>query len=1113
MKGSINVLKVSPPKLSSVVPRPRLFQRLTQNDDKQLIFILGQAAQGKSTLAASYLEELNLKPAWINLSAEESDPVNLFHALISALETAVNSVDFSAIKEYPAFSAGPRDENALYRDWLQSIFSLVSAPIHIVMDGLDRLHADAASHRFLQKLVEEKPSNVIVWILSRTVASFKLERLKMTQKMVLLDNQELSFTKDEIKTYCKKIKEMNLNTGQVNRIHQLSEGWVGGLILLSEKLDRLSEDSRQNYLLEDIPTFFKAEIFQYFAEEIFDAQPYTNQRLLMISSVFESIEPAFLNRLADINNAEQILMDLVKRNLFVQSVYEEEKGWLFRYHQLFKDFLRSKLDSSIALDEKNAVLNRAASLCARNGEWQNAANFYLEARNFHEAATVIESLGTDLLKSGRTADLSNLLAALTKDIVLDRPWLLLYSSVTRRFTGADENTVNLKNAFELFKLQKDERGQLLALAYLIEATMFRGRDVIPMAILLEEAEALLQTTSIEAYPWECATLWYQVGFGHTIRGADQRKGAQTCQNAYVLSKTIGNQPLQIYALSTAMLALSLMGDFSEVDGLAAEIKILLERTPFPEIRAYHLLNFSQCCTVQGDLETAQVSLSQAKDIIGNHGLLYLYPVLFFSELMLKPHLGAFKEAEETGSQLLQLTSTMQMNFINGISRMWLGLNQYLKEEYLTARQFFETSCRIVSSDESYSDTHIIWNKILMGLVLNHLKEYDRAEILLEDALNHFVDISSPLTIAMTHFALALIKQACSETKQAAIHLKEGFKIAADKKYSHFIFASRKDLVNLCIMAIEMDLLQTYDHVVQLLIPRADDSTIDELKRLSKHSDAKIKKNARHVLKSIQRTNLPILHVRSLNGFSVSRGEDIITEKEWGGSVPKQLLKIIISYGFEKIPKDLIMEDLWPNERKTASETNFKVNLHRLRRLLEPSMIKEFGSSYIHLKDNFISLEERLWQLDIAEFMDLKRKAEFAESKGDTNKAIAFLNDALKIYRNDFLANDLYIEGIQSKREVYRQEYLRILYMLAKIYEKRGTLKKAATFYKKIVAVDPISEIACQKLMINCFNRGKRNDAIRVYEEFKEIVRAEMDSEPDELTVSIYQKILHTNKSS
>ena len=1106
------MLKVGPPKLSSVILRPRLYKRLTQNDDKQLIFILGQAAQGKSTLAASYFQELNITPAWINLSEEDSDPVNLFHALISAFEAVVKSVDFSTIKEYPAFSAGPRDENALYRDWLRSIFSLVSDPIHIVMDGLDRLHADAASRRFIEKLVEGRPSNVIVWILSRTAGSFEIERLKMTQNVVLLDNQELSFTQDEIKIYFKKIKKMNLDTGQVKKIHQLTEGWVGGLVLLSEKLERLSEDSRKKYLLEDAPTFFKAEVFQYFGEEIFYAQPHANQRLLIISSVFDTIEPALMNRLAGIDSAEQILMDLVKRNLFVQSVYDEKKRWLFRYHQLFRDFLQSKFKSSLSQDEKNAVLNKAASLCERNGEWQDAANFFLEAQNFHDAATVIERLGTDLLKSGKTSDLSHLLLALPKGIVLDRPWLLLYLSITKRFTGADENTVNLQQALNLFRMQKNERGQILSLAYLIEAMMFRGRDVIPMAILLEEAEALLQTTSIEAYPWECATLMYQSGFGHTLRGADQRKGAQFCQNAYVLSKTIGNQPLQIYALSWAMFALTAMGDFSAADELAKEIDNLVGMTPFQELRAYHLLNFSQCCSINGDLERAQVSLTQANEIISNHGLLYLYPVLFISELVLKPHLGAFNEAEEAGSQLLQFASVMRMNFMKGVGEMFLGLNHYLKGEYLTARQFLETSCRIVSSDENYSDTHIIWNKILMGLVLYHLKEYGRAEILLEDALNHFVEMSSPMMVAMAHFALALLKQACSETKQVAMHLKEGFKIAADKKYYHFLFVSRMDLVDLCIMSIELNLFQTYDHVVQLLITRVDDHAIDELKRLSKHSNAKIKKNARNILKSIHQANLPVLRVRSLNGFSVSRGEDVITEKEWEGNLLKKLLKIIIAYGFERVPKDLIMEDLWPNEKKTTSETNFKVNLHRLRKLLEPSMIKEFGSSYIHLKDNFISLDERLWQLDIVDFMDLKEKAEIAESQGNMNKAIACLKDALKVYRNDFLADDLYIEAIRSKREAYRRQYLSTLYRLAEIYEKRGALKKAAPFYKEIVAVDPFSEAACQKLMLNCFNRGKRNEAIRVYEKFKENVRTDMDSEPDELTVSIYRKILHSNTS-
>jgi two-component SAPR family response regulator len=36
-----------------------------------------------------------------------------------------------------------------------------------------------------------------------------------------------------------------------------------------------------------------------------------------------------------------------------------------------------------------------------------------------------------------------------------------------------------------------------------------------------------------------------------------------------------------------------------------------------------------------------------------------------------------------------------------------------------------------------------------------------------------------------------------------------------------------------------------------------------------------------------------------------------------------------------IPKDQIMEDLWPNVKKETSEANFKATFHRLRKLLEP----------------------------------------------------------------------------------------------------------------------------------------------------------------------------------
>jgi len=53
MKFSANISKITPPHLPQILIRPRLLNFIEKNKDKKLILILGQAAQGKSTLAAS----------------------------------------------------------------------------------------------------------------------------------------------------------------------------------------------------------------------------------------------------------------------------------------------------------------------------------------------------------------------------------------------------------------------------------------------------------------------------------------------------------------------------------------------------------------------------------------------------------------------------------------------------------------------------------------------------------------------------------------------------------------------------------------------------------------------------------------------------------------------------------------------------------------------------------------------------------------------------------------------------------------------------------------------------------------------------------------------------
>ena len=69
--------KVSPPKLSGIVPRKRLFNLLDEGREKPIIWVSGQPGAGKTALVASYLETKKLPHAWFHIDAGDADPASL----------------------------------------------------------------------------------------------------------------------------------------------------------------------------------------------------------------------------------------------------------------------------------------------------------------------------------------------------------------------------------------------------------------------------------------------------------------------------------------------------------------------------------------------------------------------------------------------------------------------------------------------------------------------------------------------------------------------------------------------------------------------------------------------------------------------------------------------------------------------------------------------------------------------------------------------------------------------------------------------------------------------------------------------------------------------------
>jgi DNA-binding SARP family transcriptional activator len=79
--------------------------------------------------------------------------------------------------------------------------------------------------------------------------------------------------------------------------------------------------------------------------------------------------------------------------------------------------------------------------------------------------------------------------------------------------------------------------------------------------------------------------------------------------------------------------------------------------------------------------------------------------------------------------------------------------------------------------------------------------------------------------------------------------------------------------------------------------------------------------------------------------------------------------------------------------------------------------------------------------------------------------------------------------------------------MAGLYERQGVFKKSIDCYKKAIQADPLLEEPYQKLMTFYSNKGLDNEALRIYEDCKKVLKKELKTEPDITTTAIYNKIV------
>jgi DNA-binding SARP family transcriptional activator len=476
------------------------------------------------------------------------------------------------------------------------------------------------------------------------------------------------------------------------------------------------------------------------------------------------------------------------------------------------------------------------------------------------------------------------------------------------------------------------------------------------------------------------------------------------------------------------------------------------------------------------------------------------------DLLLQPHFQQYREAEKIGANLLNFSTSIGNSFIFGLALLYLGRNSYYEGNYEKARDFLNRSHQVLSSEEVRAEYHLHLITILNGFISCHLQQHGNVEKNLRNTLDYFNSLSSFLVVD-THFAMALLKYSQANTDESIAHLGAGLKISREKGYYNFPLTSPRDLLKICILALELEVKGGIDYAAYLLTTRLTSLADPELKKFAHHPSAKIREKAWEIRKKIHLSKAPQLRIETLGGLKIYRGDSLIEEKEWDRKQPKQLLMTLLAHRGNGASKEILIDDFWPDEKPGTAEKNFKTTLQRLRKSLESVLHGDFGSSYIHLDNGNVFLNPELCEVDVDQFSSLITKAEAEEKRRETKAALLGYQAAADLYKGDFLPEEIHLSLVDMKREEVRQKYIDILIKMGQLHEKQGASRKAIECHKKAIQTDPLLEETYQRLMTLYSNKRMYNEALKTYEACKKALKAGLKTEPDSTTNALYKKVI------
>ncbi len=451
-----------PPAGAKIIHRQRLLRILDESlgQNASLTLVCGPAGYGKTTVVSEWLRtSQQIRPdqfAWLTLERGDDDLTRFLTYFVTALQRIRPGIGASLLKLLQTHKPSPVP---ILATLLINELSEIPGRFFLVLDDYHLLTAEAIQN-FMAFLVDHQPPQMCLVLVTRADPALPLARLRARGQLVELRQEELCFLPGEVTEFANQTMELALAPEQLAFLTQKTEGWVSGLQLAAVSLRTMQDRS----------AFFRAFsgehefIADYLTDEVLAHLPEHICSFMLQTSLLERLSAPLCEAVTGQSNAQVIIEQLMDANLFIVPL-DSQHAW-YRYHNLFADLLRKRLQSTQA--EMVAELHsRASRWFEQNGLPDLAIEHAIAGRDFEQAARLIEGVAERLLMYGEAASLLRWLEALPEEQVLAQPLLgslygialILRARPIRLVASLIEKMTNSSNLGEF----QGEKNMLLAL--------------------------------------------------------------------------------------------------------------------------------------------------------------------------------------------------------------------------------------------------------------------------------------------------------------------------------------------------------------------------------------------------------------------------------------------------------------------------------------------------------------------------------------------------------------------------------------------------------------------------------------------------------------------------